>query len=126
MKSQNGKRTAVLALCLVALLMLPTFVNAQDSLRMRVMSFNIRYKNTIDSINGWEFRKENVARLIQYHGAAVAGLQEAMLDQIADLEKLLPEYAWYGVPRMQGPSAECTPIFYLKEIGSASCRDSIY
>ncbi len=115
MKSQNGKRTALIALCLVVVLMFPTFVNAQDSLRMRVMSFNIRYKNTIDSINGWEYRRDNVARLVQYHGVDVVGMQEANLEQIADLEQRMPEYGWYGVLRMEGPTGECTPIFYRKD-----------
>ncbi len=81
---------------------------------MRVMSYNIRYKNTIDSINGWEYRKENVAALIRYHQADVIGLQEAQSDQLADLEKLLPEFAWYGVSRMEGKTGEFTAIFYRK------------
>lgn len=81
---------------------------------MRVMSYNIRYKNTIDSINGWEYRKENVAALIRYHQADVVGVQEAQPDQMADLEKLLPEFAWYGVPRVEGKSGEYTAVFYRK------------
>ncbi|GAA4442190.1 endonuclease/exonuclease/phosphatase family protein [Ravibacter arvi] len=91
--------------------LLPAGSLAQE---MRVMSYNIRYKNTIDSINGWEYRKENVAASIRYHGADVAGVQEAQPDQIADLEKLLPEFAWYGVPRVEGKSGEYTAIFYRK------------
>jgi len=88
---------------------------SQDSLQLRVMSYNIRYKNTIDSINGWEYRRDNVAALVRYHGADIVGMQEAKAEQIADLEKRLPEYGWYGVPRMEGPSAEFTPIFYRKD-----------
>lgn len=82
---------------------------------MRVMSYNIRYKNSIDSINGWEFRKQNVAGLIRYHQADVVGVQEAQPDQIANLEKLLPDFAWYGVPRVAGKSGEYTAIFYRKK-----------
>lgn len=82
---------------------------------MRVMSYNIRYKNTIDSINGWEFRKENVVGLIRYHQADVVGLQEAQAEQMADLEKLLPEFGWYGVPRVEGKSGEYTAILYRKD-----------
>ncbi len=78
------------------------------------MSYNIRYKNTIDSINGWEYRKENVAALIRYHRADVVGLQEVQPAQLADLEKMLPEFAWYGVPRVEGPSGEYTAVFYRK------------
>ncbi|MPR31907.1 endonuclease/exonuclease/phosphatase family protein [Salmonirosea aquatica] len=82
---------------------------------MRVMSYNIRYKNTIDSINGWEFRKENVVGLIRYHQADIVGLQEAQADQMADLEKLLPEFGWYGVPRVEGKAGEYTAILYRKD-----------
>ncbi len=81
---------------------------------MRVMSYNIRYKNSIDSINGWEYRKENVAALIRYHQADVVGVQEAQPDQMADLERLLPEFGWYGVPRVEGKSGEYAAIFYRK------------
>lgn len=104
-----------LLMALVIIILLPFVAAAQDSLRMRVMSYNIRYKNKIDSINGWEFRRDNVASLVQYHGAEIIGMQEAMMDQIHDLEKRLPGFGWYGVPRMSGPSAECTPIFYRKD-----------
>lgn len=79
------------------------------------MSYNIRYKNTIDSINNWDDRKENVAALIRYHGADVIGVQEAQPDQMGDLEKLLPDFAWYGVPRVEGKSGEYTAIFYRKD-----------
>ncbi|GGB96581.1 endonuclease/exonuclease/phosphatase family protein [Dyadobacter sediminis] len=82
---------------------------------MRIMSYNIRYKNAADSINGWEYRKENVAALIRYHKADLLGVQEAQPDQMADLEKLLPEFSWYGVPRVSGKSGEFTAVFYRKE-----------
>jgi endonuclease/exonuclease/phosphatase family metal-dependent hydrolase len=88
------------------------YIQAQST---RIMSYNIRYKNTIDSINGWEYRKANVAGLVKYHQADVLGVQEAQPDQMADLEKLLPEYGWYGVPRVSGKSGEFTAIFYRKD-----------
>jgi endonuclease/exonuclease/phosphatase family metal-dependent hydrolase len=82
---------------------------------IRVMSYNIRYKNSIDSINGWEYRKANVAALVKYHKADIFGTQEGNWDQLGDLEKSLPEYSWYGVPRVAGKNGEFTAIFYLKE-----------
>ena len=85
---------------------------AQD---MRVMSYNVRYKNSIDSINGWEYRKANVAALVKYHKADVFGTQEANWDQLGDLEKSLPEFKWYGIPRVAGKNGEFTAIFYLKD-----------
>lgn len=82
---------------------------------MRVMSYNVRYKNTIDSINGWEFRKGNVVGLIKYHKVDIFGTQEGNTEQLADLEKSLPEFKWYGVPRIAGKNGEFTAIFYIKE-----------
>lgn len=93
-------------------MILPTEAFAQSVKEMRVMTYNIRYKNTIDSINGWDYRKDNVAGLIQYHQADIVGLQEAFLSQINDLEKRMPGYKWYGVPRVTGSNGECNPIFY--------------
>lgn len=88
---------------------------AQQTADLRVMTYNVRYKNTIDSINGWDFRKANVAALIQYHEADVVGMQEANREQVRDLEALLPTHNWYGVPRVEGPQGEFTPIFYRKD-----------
>lgn len=97
-------------------LLLPAVTAAQSAKEMRVMTYNIRYKNTIDSINNWDNRKANVAALIRYHQAGIVGMQEAFLSQIADLEKDLPGYKWYGVPRVTGNNGECTPIFYREDL----------
>lgn len=102
----------ILFALLITACLLPERAAAQE---LKVMSYNIRYKNTIDSINIWDNRKENLTGLIRYHGADVVGVQEAQPDQMADLEKLLPEYAWYGVPRVEGKSGEYTAIFYRKD-----------
>lgn len=77
-----------------------------------MMSYNVRYKNSIDSINGWDFRKDNIAALIKYHKADIVGLQESNDEQTGDLEERLIGYKWYGVPRMSGHTGEMTPIFY--------------
>ncbi|WP_149244587.1 endonuclease/exonuclease/phosphatase family protein [Dyadobacter sp. 32] len=90
-------------------------VAAAMAQNMRVMSYNVRYKNTIDSINGWEFRKGNVVGLIKYHKVDIFGTQEGNTEQLADLEKSLPEFKWYGVPRVAGKNGEFTAIFYIKE-----------
>lgn len=110
MKSLSKFFTSILP-AIVLIFLLAEGLLAQE---MRVMSYNIRYKNSIDSINGWEYRKENVAALIRYHRADVVGLQEVQPAQLADLEKMLPEFAWYGIPRVEGPSGEYTAVFYRK------------
>lgn len=82
----------------------------------RVMTFNIRYNNARDSLDAWPNRAEGVARLIGFHDPDLLGLQEAQRNQIDDLQRLLPGYAWFGLPRNDGsPGDEYSTIFYRAE-----------
>ena len=90
-------------------------VNATEGAFVRVMSFNIRYNNPADNENGWAHRKSMVASMLRFHRADLIGVQEALRDQIADLEQLAPEYAWCGVGRSDGKAdGEFSAIFYRK------------
>lgn len=83
---------------------------------LTIMSFNVRYNTPKDSLNAWQHRKEKVAEVISSNKVDIAGLQEPWFDQITDLEKLLPKYAWIGWSRDDGKTkGEFTPVFYLKE-----------
>jgi len=83
---------------------------------LTVMSFNVRYINQKDGVNNWDNRKEKVAEVITSNNVDIAGLQEPWKDQIRDLKKLLPEYAWFGWSRDNGKSkGEFVPIFYKKD-----------
>lgn len=83
---------------------------------LSMMSFNVRYNTPKDSINAWPNRKEKVAGVITSNNVDIVGLQEPWIDQIRDLEKLLPEYAWFGWSRDDGKTnGEFTPIFYKKD-----------
>lgn len=86
-----------------------------NSVLLRVMSFNIRYENTYDVQNPWKNRREKVASMINFHHADVAGLQEALKNQMDDLVELLPDYGWIGVGRDDGnKEGEFAPVFYRK------------
>ena len=75
------------------------------------MTFNVRYDNPDDGPSAWPFRKERVARVMEQ--ADIIGVQEALKHQVADLEALLPDYAWVGVGRDDGiDQGEFAPIFY--------------
>lgn len=83
---------------------------------INAMSFNIRYDNPGDKENAWPNRKEMVAETIRFLKVDIAGLQEAFSHQVKDLEKLLPEYGWFGVGRDDGREAgEFAPVFYRKD-----------
>lgn len=82
---------------------------------LRVMSFNIRYDEPRDGVNAWANRKEKVASVIRFHKADIAGVQEALLSQLKDLGKLLPDLAWCGVGRTDGKEAgEYSAILYRR------------
>lgn len=82
---------------------------------LKVMTFNIRYQGPADGTNGWPGRKGKVAATIDFPGVDAAGLQEALIGQIRDLESLLPGFGWIGAGREDGEEkGEFCPIFYRK------------
>lgn len=94
----------------------PAFSQENISLSLTVMSYNVRYNTPKDSLNAWPYRKEKVASVISSNKIDIAGLQEPWIDQILDMEKLLPDYVWIGWSRDDGKrKGEFTPIFYRRE-----------
>lgn len=82
---------------------------------LRVMTFNIRYDEPRDGVNAWPNRKQKVADVIRFHKADLVGVQEALLTQLKDLEKLLPDFASCGVGRTDGKDAgEFSAILYRR------------
>jgi len=84
-----------------------------------VGSYNIRFDNPKDvkNGNGWSQRAPVIASLIRFHQFDVIGTQEAFLDQLNDLQSLLPGYAHSGCGRDDGKEAgEYAAIFYKKNI----------
>ena len=99
-------------LILIFLIIAPASLFAQQ---MNIVSFNIRYNNPNDGENAWPNRVEMVTELLQFHDADIFGLQEALYEQITDIENELPNYEWFGVGRDDGEKAgEFSPIFYNK------------
>jgi endonuclease/exonuclease/phosphatase family metal-dependent hydrolase len=78
-----------------------------------VLSYNIRFANPDDAPNTWQMRKENVFSLIRDVSPDVFGLQEALHEQVTDMEKAFPNYTRIGVGRDDGKeSGEYSPVFY--------------
>ena len=85
------------------------------SQQMNIVSYNIRLNTVSDGINAWPNRIEMVTGLLQFHEADIFGLQEALYDQIQDVEKAFPEYEWFGAGRDDGEKAgEFSPVFFNK------------
>src|SRR5688572_21105503 len=97
-------------LSVVSFLLLQLFTDAQE---LNVMSFNIRLNVASDSLNAWPFRKDNVASQVLFHDTHVLGVQEALNDQMIDLQQRLPGYKSTGVGRDDGRTkGEFSAIFY--------------
>src|SRR5690606_20666961 len=83
---------------------------------MHVATYNIRQRNQVDTGNLWIDRKDKVCNLIKYHEFDIFGVQEAFKDQMDDMQKLLPKYAYVGVGRDDGKEkGEYSAIFYKKD-----------
>jgi len=78
-----------------------------------IMSFNLRLNLASDGENAWPHRKDLVLSMIRFHEPDIFGVQEALKDQMDDLESGLPGYKWLGVGRDDGVEAgEYMAIFY--------------
>jgi endonuclease/exonuclease/phosphatase family metal-dependent hydrolase len=88
-----------------------SFLHAQDALR--VMTFNIRLNTASDSLNAWPYRKDHVSSQILFHKIELLGVQEALHDQMMDLQQRLPQYKFTGGGRDDGKTkGEYSAIFY--------------
>ncbi len=119
MKGMRLGLAGAASLAFVFLTLETTYSVGQDApvrvLSLNVISFNIRYDNPDDGPNAWPNRKSLAAGVFRDRRVDVAGLQEALIEQIRDLEAALPEYAWTGVGRADGRErGEFSPIFYDK------------
>lgn len=84
-----------------------------QSVSVKVLTYNIRYANPGDAPNTWQNRKEKVFSLIRKETPDVFGVQEALMEQVADLEHAFPQYSRVGVGRDDGKEAgEFSPLFY--------------
>jgi endonuclease/exonuclease/phosphatase family metal-dependent hydrolase len=86
---------------------------AADEAPIRVITFNIRYNNPGDSLHAWPYRKDRAAGILRFHEADLIGVQEALVDQLRDLDGLLPGFKRLGVGRDDGREAgEFSAIYY--------------
>jgi len=94
------------------LLLGTTFLWAQE---LRLMTYNIKYDNTNDTVNNWNDRKETMVRLIKFHDPHILGTQEALHRQTVYLDSSLTDYSYVGVGRDDGKiKGEYTAIHYNK------------
>jgi len=68
-------------------------MNAQS---VKVMSYNIRLDTQADGVNQWKNRPGKVINLIKKYNPDLFGVQEAMHNQMQDLQNGLAEYSYVG------------------------------
>ena len=91
------------------------FAISLQAQNMVVASYNIRYANKSDSVNGngWGQRYPIISQLIRFHNFDIFGTQEGKYHQLNDLKKSLPGYDYIGIGRDDGKQeGEFSAIFY--------------
>lgn len=88
---------------------------AQNSLT-RIMTYNIRYANNNPG-EEWNVRRDKVIEMIRFHDPKIFGVQEALIEQVADISLNFPEYQLVGVGRDDGHiQGEFSALFISPEL----------
>ena len=96
-------------------LLLILSVSAQE---MLVGSYNIRYKNWNDSVQGnlWSKRCQVICDQVNFMAPDIFGAQEVLYGQLLDMLKALDGYDYIGIGRDDGQhGGEHEAIFYKKD-----------
>jgi endonuclease/exonuclease/phosphatase family metal-dependent hydrolase len=93
----------------------PSGKNKNENQSFILMTYNIRMNTPDDGVNAWPLRKDKVIGLLKFHQADLFGIQEALPEQVNDLEAGFPDFDHVGVGRDDGISkGEHMCIFYRK------------
>ena len=109
------ERTMMKKLFLFALIVASLQLSAQQ---MLVGSYNIRYKNQHDSIQGevWQKRCQVICDQLNFMSPDIFGTQEVLYGQLQDMKNALDGYDYIGVGRDDGEhGGEHEAIFYKKD-----------
>lgn len=83
---------------------------------IELITYNIRLNTAGDGEHAWPNRKEDVARLLRFHRADIFCVQEALSDQMDDLQGAFPDFSYEGNGRDDGIRAgEFSAVFFRKE-----------
>ncbi|WP_254901672.1 endonuclease/exonuclease/phosphatase family protein [Thalassobacillus devorans] len=89
--------------------------SGNSEMDLDVMTFNLRYLNDHDpSPHTWEERHPTVRQVIRMEQPDIIGTQEAVYQQVKDVDQDLPGYEWIGMGREGGNQGEFMAIYYKK------------
>lgn len=90
-----------------------TFSSLCFSQDFSVMSYNIKLDYPKEGENSWTNRKPFFINQLKFYEPDVLGVQEAMPNQMKEMDSLLVDYSYVGVGRDDGKdSGEYSAIFY--------------
>ncbi|MEO1029993.1 MAG: endonuclease/exonuclease/phosphatase family protein [Bacteroidota bacterium] len=97
----------------IMVLLCSSMVNAQS---FSVMTYNIKLDYPKEGQNSWKNRKAFLTDQIRFQEPDVLGVQEALPNQMKEMDSLLADYSYIGVGRDDGHNeGEYSAIFYKKE-----------
>ena len=80
---------------------------------VELITYNIRMNTSSDGEHAWPYRKDDVAALFSFHRADIFCVQEALPEQMDDLEAAFPDFTYEGVGRDDGKRlGEFSAVFY--------------
>jgi endonuclease/exonuclease/phosphatase family metal-dependent hydrolase len=110
---QTNCRMSFIRTILFSILFIGQSMSIAQSLK--VMTYNIRLDTPQDGVNAWPNRTVKVVQLIEKYDPDIFGVQEALPNQVKDLQKEFPEYTFVGVGRDDGKEkGEYSAIFFKK------------
>jgi len=80
---------------------------------VELITYNIRMNTSGDGEHAWPYRKDDVAALFRFHRADIFCVQEALPEQMDDLQAAFPDFTYEGVGRDDGKRlGEFSAVFY--------------
>ena len=80
---------------------------------IELITYNIRMNTPSDGEHAWPYRKDDVAALFRFHRADIFCVQEALPEQMDDLDAAFPDFSYEGVGRDDGKrEGEFSAVFY--------------
>lgn len=86
----------------------------EEDANLEVMSYNLRYDNPNDP-QTWEERLPVLQEYLLEKDPDIIGTQEALYNQVNDVDANLPGYDWIGLGREGGSNGEFMAIYYKED-----------
>lgn len=107
-------RAALLGAGILSLLAVSIGTAGAETLKLRVMTFNLRYASD-QPPNAWPDRRPVMKKTILDADPDIIGTQEGLYAQLKNIAEDISAYAWIGEGREGGSAGEFMAIFYKRE-----------